>query len=249
MALRVGFEAENPAPPIDSSGLGGVGATQAQSVDLGSMFADALRDSRLFQDVRYPVPDTLEARRGIDLTMNASFKRAFRGDPAKAGKAIVTGLLLCLPMPFVVYEDQHSASGRLAVNDKDGKWIKEYSQTADLTAVWKIFSEGRSYREGPRAAARAMVAQLVEALIADRALYEKLSRDKDAKPAQAAQPPEPPEPQAAAEPPQAPASAQAKAEPQAAPAPPEAKAPEPQASAEPARPKAPSQSWDDQLLP
>jgi hypothetical protein len=236
LPLRVGIVVDNPNPAVEASGFAALAVAYQPAIDLGAKFAEALRDSRLFQDVRYPIPHTMEAMQQTDLVMNASFKRAFRSDPAKPGKAIVTGMLLLLPVSFITYDDNYTASGRVAVDDRHGNWIKEYSQTADLTAQWKLFSEARSYKEGPKMAAKALVAQLVEALLADRELFEKFAKNKNA----AAPAPK----LAAAEPP---ASVEKPAEPQAVPAPVEASpAPKP---VEPPKPKKPLNGWDDQLLP
>ncbi|MCX5794587.1 MAG: hypothetical protein NTY77_03715 [Elusimicrobia bacterium] len=239
--LKVGLVVENTNPQMDASGFAAMYVANQSQVDFGRLLADGIRGSHLFEDVRYPMPHTMESLQNADLVFNASFTRSFNADPAKGPKAFLTGFLLFLPVCFIEYDDHYGATGRVTVDDTHGKWVKEYSQTLDLTASWKLFSEGRSYKEGPPTAASGLVAQLVQAMIADRTLFEKLARDKTSRPARKAAPVPAPE--------EAAAPAQAEAPAQTAPSegPAAEPAPEPVQPAEKPKPKKPITSNDDQL--
>jgi hypothetical protein len=238
--LKVGLSVENPTPPIATSGFASF-AVANSTLDMGQLLADGLRQSRLFEAVRYPMPRTVGAAQSTDLVITASFKRSFTSDPGKVPKAIISGLLLMLPVPFIEYNDRNEVSVVAGAQDRFGTHLKDYSISLDMTAVWKLFSEARSYKEGPTVAAQSLVAQFVEALLADRPLFEDYAREKPSAPGPAAAdtPPAAPRPDEHLGPTAAPAGPEVQ-EPQAPPAP-------TPAPAEPARPKSPRTNWDDQL--
>ncbi|MBI5241699.1 MAG: caspase family protein, partial [Elusimicrobia bacterium] len=180
--LKVGLMVENPTPPIAASGFAAF-AVANSVVDMGRLFADGLRQSRLFEAVRYPMPRTQEAQQNTDVVITADFKRSFTSDPGKLPKAFLTGFMLMLPVPFIEYNDRNEVSVTAEAQDRLGATLKNYNINLDMVAAWKLFSEARSYKEGPTVAAQSLVAQLVEALLADRPFFEKFTREKPAAPA------------------------------------------------------------------
>ncbi|MDD5629971.1 MAG: caspase family protein [Elusimicrobia bacterium] len=179
--LRVGLSVENPSPPVSTSGFASL-AVAGSVINMGQLLADGLRQARVFENVRYPMPRTEEAQASTDLVINADFKRSFTSDPGKVPKAILSGFLLMLPTPFLEYNDRNEVSVTAAAQDRQGNTLKDYNINLDMVASWKLFSEGRSYKEGPVVAANSLVAQFVEAILADRPLYEKYAREKRSAP-------------------------------------------------------------------
>ena len=185
LSLHVGIAVDDPDPRAEGTGVGGQMVAAATHADFGAAFADALRASRLFEDVRYPVRRDAQADRQTDLILNGSFTRSVKRDPAGIPKAVLCGLLIFLPTPFVYFDDAHGATGRVLVDAKRGEWVKEYSLEAGVTASYLIFGENDSYDLGARGAVRALASRFVEAMVADRPFFEKLARETKSHPAAA----------------------------------------------------------------
>ncbi len=177
--LKVGLMVENPTPPVAASGFAAF-AVAGSVINMGQLVADGLRKARLFEAVRYPMPRTQEAAATTDIVINADFKRSFTSDPAKVPKAMLSGFLLMLPVPIIEYKDRNLVEVTADATDRDGNKLKDYNISLDQVASWKLFSEGRSYKEGPVTTAQSLAAQFVEALLADRPLFEKYAREKPA---------------------------------------------------------------------
>ena len=210
----------------------------------GPKFAQALRQSRLFQDVRYPLRLSREAFADVDLVISAQFGYKFNQDPWQAPKIVLCVFTGLITGAIMSETSHHLAQGVLSVEDAAGRGIRSYDETVDVAAksMVSMFAEMKTAKVGPPAAADNVIAKLVQRLIDDRAVFA-------ARPAKPAAAPEPvsaaPAASAAPEAPAAPTTA-------AAPAtstPPETVAPPAQAPAKPEpKPIAP-ETYDAQLLP
>jgi|GEM_PF-4620726 len=199
----------------------------------GPKFAQALRQSRLFQDVRFPMRLSREALADVDLVISAQFGYKFNQDPWQAPKIVLCVFTGLITGAIMSETSHHLAQGVLSVEDPAGRSIRSYDETVDVEAesMVSMFAEMKTMEVGPPAAADNLIAKLVQRLIDDRALFA-------ARPASPAPLPAAP----------ATVSAPVAATP-AATNPPEAAAPPVPAPAQPEPRPVPSTTHDDQLLP
>lgn len=161
---------KSPAPiPVK------VGITSAEQKlsggfsDVVQDFKKQLDDSQLFQEVYYPVRSTDALDGGISLNIKAQFKM----DPSSFGKAFITGFFMFLPTSLVVYNHHYNAECTLDVWH-NGKLLKTYKGDGTVLASHKLFAPADQLEaEGTQAASKALAANLIEQLMADRDFLEK----------------------------------------------------------------------------
>lgn len=175
-----------------------VGLVVENDGGFGPRFAEALESSRLFEEVRRG------ALSGVDLVLRGKFSGDFKQDPFQAPKIIFvvfTGLVTGAVMSETSH---HLAQGALSVARPGGETLKSYDRSVDVVAksMVSVFAEQKTMALGPPAAKDNLIANLVQALIDDRAFFAGLGVSQ---PEAAAAAPAPEEPMAAAEPEAAPA--------------------------------------------
>jgi len=245
LPLKVGLIIEDQNPSIGI--LGGSGPDSMSKhllansgANFGPRFATALRRSKLFEDVKYPLRLSRDALESVDLTISAQFGYKFTQDPAQAPKIILVCFTGFITGALLTETSHHAAQAVLSIADRAGKDIKTYDETVDVVAesMVSMFAEMKTTKAGPPAALDNLIAKLVQNLIDDRNVFQRLG----ARPRPSAQP-APSEgatqtPQAAASAAPLPAPAfQPDAEPQV------------QTPPKPAAPKKPTDFYDSQLLP
>ena len=151
---------------------------------LGPKFAHALRQSRLFQDVRYPLSLTPEALKDVDLVLSAQFGYKFMPDPIQGLKIVGVCFTGFITGAFFHETSHHIAQGVVLVEDSAGRSVKTYDETIDVTAesMVSMFAELKTMEKGPMAAADNLIAKLVQSLIADRDLWERSAKTAGAAP-------------------------------------------------------------------
>jgi hypothetical protein len=234
LPLKVGIVVDQAPPPDLAADETSRRMLQNAKLDIGASFAQALRGSRLFQEVRYPAP---MAREALDLILTAQFGYKFTNDPAQFAKILLVTLTGYFTGALMKETSHHEARGQLLVTDRTGREVKAYSESVDVEAksMVSMFAEAKTMKLGPPAAVENLVAKLVQALIDDRALLE---RAKDI----------PPPAPAYAQPPPAPAAAQEPSSSEtASPASEAVEEPQPVPPPAPAEPPQPKKDWDDQL--
>jgi hypothetical protein len=234
LPLKVGIVVDQTPPPNLAVDETSRRMLQNAKLDIGASFAQALRGSRLFQEVRYPAP---MAREALDLVLTAQFGYKFTNDPAQFAKILLVTLTGYFTGALMKETSHHEAHGLLTVADRSGRELKTYDEKVDVAAksMVSMFAEAKVLKVGPPAAVENLVAKLVQALIDDRALLE---RAKDI------QPPAP----AYAQPPPAPASAQEPSSSEVvSPVPETTEEPQPVPPPAPAEPQKPKTNWDDQF--
>lgn len=207
---------------------------------LGPKFAQALRQSKLFQDVRYPLRLTREALADVDLVLSAQFGYKFVQDPLQGLKVVFVCFTGFITGAVLRETSHHMAQGVITVEDAAGRSVKTYDETVDVTAdsMVSMFAEMRTMEKGPPAAADNVIAKLVQSLIDDRDLLARAAKSPRAAPR-----PEPTVSEIPVAPAGAPAPEAVAAEP--APAPSETPAaPQPKP-----KPAIPPEMYDEQLLP
>lgn len=184
----------------------------AASGGFGAKFASALRQSSLFQEVRYPLLMSRGALSGVDLLITGRFKSDFIQDPLQGPKIFFVVFTGFLTGAVMTETSHHLAQGALSVTGPDGKELKVYDENVDVVAASMVsmFAEQETMKLGPPAAMDNLVAKLVQGLIDDRPLFERLGAPAPPRPAEEAKPaPQPladaepapePQPQIAAEP-------------------------------------------------
>ena len=273
LPLRVGVAVDNQ----DSDGgygRAGFETMQAKRVladrgygSFGPKFAEVLRQANVFKEIQFPLPLSRDALENIDLVIAGHFGYRFKQDPAQGAKiflCVITGLWTGAIMTETSF---HTAQGELAVRDREGREVKSYNETIEVNATSMVsaFAETSTMREGPPAAVDNLLAKLVQNIIDDRPLFERLGRrpseakarrrgrEEGGEPAKAAaggawwketaEEKGPPEPERA--------PARPEAVPEEAPAPEARPEPPPEAEETP-KPKPwpkPSAAQDDELLP
>ncbi|MCX5796924.1 MAG: hypothetical protein NTY77_15620 [Elusimicrobia bacterium] len=216
----------------------------------GPKFAQALRQSRLFQDVRFPLRLSREAYADVDLVISAQFGYKFNQDPWQAPKIVLCVFTGLITGAIMSETSHHLAQGVLSVEDAAGRSVRSYDETVDVEAksMVSMFAEMKTMKVGPPAAADNVIAKLVQRLIDDRALFKARPAAPPAVPAPVAAPPvaavEPTAPAVAAEPAHPAVAVSAASE-----TPPEAAAPPVQVPVQPEPKPISSETYDDQLLP
>ncbi|MDD5630065.1 MAG: hypothetical protein PHU21_13435 [Elusimicrobia bacterium] len=245
LPLRVGLVIDEEGSALSVGGPGPKAYQRRQMLDqqdyaFGPRLAQALRQSRLFEEVVFP----LRGAGAADLVLSAQFGYRFDQDPLQGPKIVFVVFTAFITGAVLSETSHHLAQGVLSIEDAAGRGLRSYDETVDVEAksMVSMFAEMKTMKVGPPAAADNLIAKLVQRLIDDRAWFAA----RRAVPPPAAAPVPAAPPAAAVEPPPAvgePAPAvvaPAPAEPAAAEAP-------PQAPAEPAPKPAPSGAYDDQL--
>lgn len=193
LPLKVGLVIEDPEAAVSRRTREDGGA--------GERFASALRESRLFSDVFYPLPPSAAAASGVDLVLNGRFSSRYVGDPLQGPKIFFVCFTGFFTGALMSETSHHLAEGALSVAYPDGRLVKTYDEKADVVAVSMVsmFAEQKTMKLGPPAARDNLVAKLIQGLIADRDAFVR--REAPAAPAPAA--PAQPAPVAAVEPPPA----------------------------------------------
>ena len=189
LPLKVGVIIEGPPP--------GTAAWKAREDEpLGPRFAEALRESRLFPDVFYPLPPNAAAAAGVDLIINGRFSSRYDADPLQGPKIFFVCFTGFFTGALMSETSHHLAEGALTVAYPDGRLVKTYNEKVDVVAVSMVsaFAEQKTMKFGPPSARENLAAKLVQALIADR---DSFVRREAPAPAPAT---EPAPPVAAAEP-------------------------------------------------
>lgn len=163
-----------PSPPLPLKV--GLLLEEPRGSEIAPRFAEALREARLFDYVRYPLPLNAAARAGVDLVITGRFGKEFIQDPLQGPKiffVVFTGFFTGALMDETSH---HKASGSLSVESRDGIEIKAYDHKVDVVAVSMVsaFAEKKAMDAGPPAAADNLVAKLVQDLIDDRPYFERL---------------------------------------------------------------------------
>lgn len=181
VALKVGVYMKRPR--FDFQEMGGLN-TQimegdrrlsypmwSHAEDIGAKFLRALQASSAFSQV-----DEVKSTdaNDHDLIIDADFSGKYTKDPAAMPKALMSGFLFFLPVPFVTYNDAYFAAAEMNVYDRTGRLHHKYSESQDVTTsvgVWWDGSQG-TIAAGIDAVAANLAVKLVTALIADRAGYQ-----------------------------------------------------------------------------
>jgi hypothetical protein len=139
----------------------------------GQRFAQALRESRLFQDVRYPMNATRDAVADVDMVVSAQFGYKFNQDSFQVPKVLLVCFTGFITGAALTETSHHLAQGVLAVADAAGRNIRSYDETVDVEAesMVSMFAELKTMKLGPQDAADNLIAKLVQNLINDRALF------------------------------------------------------------------------------
>lgn len=224
------------APPLALK----VGVSLEKEDELGARFVEGLRQARLFADVFHPVAPGAAASSGVDLLITGRFSTEFVQDPLQGPKIFLAAFTGFVTGALMSETSHHLAKGGLTVAFPDGRLLKTYDEAIDVVAVSMVsaFAEAKTMKLGPPAARENLVAKLVQALIDDRAAFEKPRPP-------AAVRPEPPL-LAAVEPPAAPQGSGPAAVP--APGPVAVRAPEPKPVRRPLTPDEEAEI-DEQLFP
>ncbi len=182
LPLTVGIVLDGPGQTT-ISGMppsGGVKDQMNATVQsIGPRFAEALTRSNAFSRVVYPLAFGADAaQQGVDLVISARFGYGFRQDSLQVPKiifVIFTGLFTGALMSETSY---HDASGALSVREAGGAAVKSYDEkiSVEASSMVSMFAEISTGEKGPPAAVDNLVAKLVQAIIADRPLYERLRR-------------------------------------------------------------------------
>ncbi|MFA6003406.1 MAG: hypothetical protein WC881_04995 [Elusimicrobiota bacterium] len=145
---------------------------------LAPKFAQALRQSKLFQDVRYPMRLTRQALEDVDLILSAQFGYKFVQDPIQGLKIVFVCFTGFITGAVLRETSHHIAQGVVSLEDAAGRSIKTYDETMDVTAdsMVSMFAEMKTMEKGPAAAADNLIAKLVQGLIDDRALLERSAK-------------------------------------------------------------------------
>lgn len=166
LPLKVGLIIEGPQP--------GVPAWKARETEeLGPRFAEALRESRLFSDVFYPLAPAAAAASGVDLVINGRFSSRFDQDPLQGPKIFFVCFTGFFTGALMSETSHHLAEGALTVAYPDGRLVKTYDEKVDVVAVSMVsaFAEQKTMKFGPPAARENLAAKLVQSLISDRASF------------------------------------------------------------------------------
>jgi hypothetical protein len=200
----------------------------------GQRFAQALRESRLFQEVRYPMRLTRDALADVDMVVSAQFGYRFNQDSLQVPKILLVCFTGFITGAALTETSHHLAQGVLSVEDAAGRSIRSYDETIDVEAesMVSMFAELKTMKLGPPDAADNLIAKLVQNLINDRALFA--TRPSRAAPLAASAPAADLAAPTAAIAPVSAGAAQGVEQPVPAPATPEPK-------------REPSQTYDDQL--
>jgi hypothetical protein len=139
----------------------------------GPKFAQALRQSKLFQDVRYPLGLSGEAAAGVDMIISAQFGYKLNQDPWQAPKIVLCVFTGLITGAIMSETSHHLAQGVLSVEDATGRGLRTYDETVDVEAksMVSMFAEMKTMKAGPPAAADNLIAKLVQRLIDDRAFF------------------------------------------------------------------------------
>lgn len=166
-----------------------------QADDIGGKFVRALQASSAFSQV----DEVVGSGAGHDLIINADFSGKYTQDPGTFGKSFITGFLLFLPAPVMVYEDSYFAAAEMTVNDGAGNLIRKYVERQDVGTAAMLFSAGAPscIAAGIESASSNLAAKLVKLIIDDRDGYKPSKRAPEARKVAKAEPAPQPEPEAA----------------------------------------------------
>lgn len=173
----------------------GLVAEEGKDGGFGSKFAEALDGARLFSEVRRG------AQTGVDLVIESRFNGSFIQDPMQAPKIILVVFTGFLTGAVMSETSHHLAHGALSVAYPEGKVVKSYEEDVDVAAksMVSMFAEQKTMKLGPPAAMDNLVAKLVQGLIDDRPLFERLEAPPKSAPRPAAAAAPAPETQSAAD--------------------------------------------------
>ncbi|MDD5657186.1 MAG: hypothetical protein PHF00_08020 [Elusimicrobia bacterium] len=183
LPLRVGLSIDEqslPADPMSKQML------NSKRLTFGPRFAEVLRGSRLFRDVKYPLPLTRSAMAGVDLVISGQFGYEFVQDPMQGPKIVLVCFTGFITGAILSETSHHIAKGVFSVADAAGNELKNYDETIDVTAksMVSMFAELKTMTKGPPAALDNLAAKLVENLIADRTIFERVAGVASSAPAE-----------------------------------------------------------------